>query len=116
MFRYHVLGDTTLPDPGYLPYYPPSFFTTIKQVHESSPLNVATMSISQWVRLLTEDGLTMEITDTRKYKSCKAEDLSPTSDWPLIWKISRLNGLGSELTSFNFKLLHGLRVTRESTA
>ena len=25
MFRYHVLGDSSVPDPGYLPYYPAAF-------------------------------------------------------------------------------------------
>ena len=32
LFQYHVLGDTSLPDPGFLPYYPQSFFQTIKKV------------------------------------------------------------------------------------
>ena len=29
MFRYHVMGDTTVPDPGLLPYYQQDFFDTI---------------------------------------------------------------------------------------
>ena len=61
LFRFHVLGDTTLPDPGYLPYYPPSFFQTIRHVHLETPLNILSMTTGQWVRILTEDGLTIEI-------------------------------------------------------
>ena len=49
MFRYHVLGDTSVSNPGFLPYYPPSFFQTIRKIHESTQNNVTTMSIRQWV-------------------------------------------------------------------
>ena len=113
LFRYHVLGDTSVPDPGYLPYYPSSFFKAIKQVHDETPLNVKTMSTSQWVRILTEDGLTMETVDTRQYRPCKAEISAASNDWPLSWRLCRLPGLSSEQSSFNFKLLHGLLVTKE---
>ena len=113
MFRYHVLQDSSVPDPGFLPYYPAAFFQKIKQVHLDTPLNVLSMSTSQWVRLLTEEGLTMETTVTRQYIPCRSELSSPTTDWDLSWRLCRLNGLGSELSSFNFKLLHGLLVTKQ---
>ena len=113
MFRYHVLQDCSVPDPGFLPYYPAAFFQKIKQVHLDTPLNVLSMSTSQWVRLLTEEGLTMETTVTRQYIPCRSELSSPTTDWDLSWRLCRLNGLGSELSSFNFKLLHGLLVTKQ---
>ena len=63
MYRYHVLGDTSIPNPGYLPCYPASFFDTIRHVHLDTPLKVTTMTSSQWVRFLTEDGLTMELAE-----------------------------------------------------
>ena len=115
MFQYHVLEDSSLPDPGFLPYYPPSFFQTIKKIHEDTPLNVKTMSLGRWVRVLTEDGLTMEITreQTRQFIPCKAELASPRNNWELSWRLCRLKGLNSEMTSFNFKLLHGLLPVRE---
>ena len=112
MFRFHVLEDTTVPDPGYLPYYSPSFFETIKRVHEATPHDVTTMSIKQWVQVLTEDYLTMEVAETKTYRPCRVEISSPSTDWTLSWRICRLSGLGSELTSFNFKLLHQLLVCR----
>ena len=112
MFRFHVLGDDSVPDPGYLPYYPPSFFATIKHIHDESSRNVATMTTGQWVQALTESGLTMEA-GSQQYKLCKAEIASPTTDWALSWKLCRLPGLGSELSTFNFKLLHGLLVTKQ---
>ena len=33
LFRFHVLGDNTVPNPGCPPYYPESFFDTIRRVH-----------------------------------------------------------------------------------
>ena len=111
LFHYHVLGDTSLPDPGFLPYYPSSFFKKIKQIHDETPLNVKTMTVSQWTRVLTEEGLTMEQVpnqDIMQYVPSRAELLSPQNDWQLSWRLYRLRGLSSEMKSFNFKLPHHL--------
>ena len=114
LFRFHVLGDTTIPDPGYPPYYPASFFDMIRYVHLETPLNILTMTTGQWARLLTEDGLTMEMVQGQhQYIPCRAENKAPTNDWTTSWRLCRLSGLGSELVTFNFKLLHGLLVTRQ---
>ena len=114
LFRFHVLGDTSLPDPGYLPYYPPSFFQTIRHVHLETPLNILSMTTGQWVRILTEDGLTMEMEgDQHQYIPCRAELKFPSNNWTVSWTMCRLNGLGSDLASFNFKLLHDLLITRQ---
>ena len=113
LFRHHVLGDSTVPNPGFPPYYPESFFDIIRRVHLETSQNVTTMSIKEWTQVLTEENLTMEITATRQYKPCRAETASPNTDWALSWKFCRLQGLGSDLASFNFKLLHKLLVTKE---
>ena len=55
----------------------------------------------------------MDITDTKQFKPCRAEIASPSTDWALSWKMCRLQGLGSDLATFNFKLLHKLLVTKE---
>ena len=47
------------------------------------------------------------------YIPCRAEISAPGCDWELTWRRCRLNGLGSELVSFNFKLLHSLLVTKK---
>ena len=111
MFRFHILEDYSVPDPGFLPYYTAEFFQTIKQVHLNTPLNILSMSTGQWARLLTEDGLTMQ--GGSDYIPCRAEVASPTTDWDQCWRLCRLPGLGSELSSFCFKLLHGLLVTKQ---
>ena len=41
----------------------------------------------------------------------QAEISAPGCDWELSWRRCRPNGLGSELGSFNFKLLHSLLIT-----
>ena len=85
LFRFHVLGDTTVTDPGYPPYYPAAFFDTIRYVHHETPLNILSMSTGQWVRLLTENGLTMEmVAGQHQYIPCRAESKSPNNDWS--WK------------------------------
>ena len=55
----------------------------------------------------------MEDNNVRKYIPCRSELSSPTTDWELSWRLCRLAGLGSDLHSFNFKLLHGLLVTKQ---
>ena len=60
LFRYHVLDDSSIPDPGYPPYYPASFFQTIKHVHLNTTMNILNMSIKQWTMFLTEEGLIIE--------------------------------------------------------
>ena len=39
--------------------------------------------------------------------------MNPDTDWSLTWSLARTPGLGSELTSFLFKLLHGLLPTQD---
>ena len=43
LFKYYVLGDRTLPDPGLPPYYPASFFSTLCKVSQETPLNIVHM-------------------------------------------------------------------------
>ena len=110
LYRYHVLEETALPDPGFPPYYSAEFFSTIKKVKDETPLNVATMTTSQWSRLLIEDNLTMTTLadSSRMFTPCKAEILNPSSDWELSWHLVRLKGLGPDHSSFLWKLVHQL--------
>ena len=117
LYRYHVLGEDDLPDPGLPPYYDQAFFDTIKHYHQHSPLNVAVMSIKQWYQALLEDRVLMNPpTDTSPQSliPVRVEILSPTIDWPQTWKLVRSKGLDSDLVSFLFKLLHCLLPTKDN--
>ena len=115
LFRFHVLEDTSIPDPGFPPFYPQGFFAKIREVHIETPLNVATMTQKQWYTLLLEDCCTMEHREgetTMQFIRTKTELASPETDWENSWRLARLHGLGPEHTSFLFKLLHKILPTQ----
>ena len=119
LFRYHVLGETSLPNPGFPPYYSPEFFAKIRKVHLETPLNVSTMSEKEWYRVFLEDSCTMEEADmegNRQTKLCRVERGSPDTDWEESWRLARLPGLGSENMSFIFKMMHDILPTQERVA
>ena len=116
LFRYHVLQQRDIPDPGIPPNYSSEFFLTIKNVHDNSPLNVATMTSSQWYSLLLEDNLTMSSPDEnspRQYTACRTELANPDNDWEQTWRLARLKGLGPDMTTFLWRLLHRLLPTQD---
>ena len=55
LFRYHVLDESSLPNPGFPPFYDSEFFKTIQHYHLNSPLNVGVITTRQWYRILLED-------------------------------------------------------------
>ena len=112
LFRAHVLKDDTV-SVCTPPYYSDSFFKSIRWVEENTPLNVATMSTAQWYRVLVEQEVTMvEVEGTpRDFIKCKEELLSPEIDWETTWRRARMKGLGSEATSFLWKMLHNILPT-----
>ena len=118
LYRYHILDEITLPNPGYPPFYNADFFATIRSVHRDSPLNVATMSEKQWYTVLLEDRCTMEQLDggLRKFIPCNAEKKSPSTNWEECWRKARLPGLGPENLSLIFRMLHNTLVTQERLA
>ena len=52
----------------------------------------------------------------RQLIPCRVELASPEIDWEKSWRLARLPGLGPELTSFIFKLLHQVLPTQERVA
>ena len=129
LYRYHVLGETSLPNPGFLPYYDKEFFSLLQHYKENCPLNITVLSTRQWYRLLLEDKVLMTPAQENSPATLlpvRAESLHPHIDWTLSWSLVRMRGLTSNMSSFLFKLLHLLLPTqsevhrlgadRESTA
>ena len=116
LFRYHVLKHRDIPEPGLPPFYSKEFFDTIRNVHETSPLNVATMTSSQWYTLLLENNVTMMQVNQdspRQFRECRAELASPQNDWKSSWHLARLQGLDTTMKTFLWKLLHQLLPTQQ---
>ena len=119
LYRYHVMGEHSLPDPGYTPYYNRDFFNVICQYKNSSRMKIATMSIKQWYSTLLEDKVLMSppTMDTpAKLLPVRSELLHPNTEWSQVWQLSRTKGLGSGLISFQLKILHELLSTQERIA
>ena len=59
----------------------------------------------------------MRLTDTldvdRQLKPCKAEMMSPDTDWPSVWARVRLSSLTSEASSLAWQLVHRLLPSEE---
>ena len=116
LYRYHVLGEDSLEDPGFPPYYDNEFFKTIRHHLETSPLHIRTMTIMQWYKVLLDDLVLMTPSNDNTPSTLvpvRAEELSPHTDWPVTWGLARTKGLDSELTAFTFKLLHCLLPTQD---
>ena len=117
LFRYHVLGEVSLPDPGLPPYYKKDFFDVIRHYHTTSSLNITCMSTKDWYKTLLEDQILMT-QPTEQAQSIliptRVESVQPNNDWTETWRLARIHGLGSNLTSFLFKLLHCLLPTQDS--
>jgi hypothetical protein len=83
LYRVYVLGDDSLPtQPALPPYFSASFFQTIRNVKENTPLNVTTMTTAHWYRYLVEEELTMTLLEdnTLGYIKSRAELSVPTND------------------------------------
>ena len=117
LFRFHVLEDSSLPDPGLPPFYSKDFFQIIKQVHVKSS-NIFTLSEKEWYKRLLEENCTMETVeeDVMQYIMCRVERDSPMSNWEQCWKLARLSGLGPSNITFLFKMLHQILPTQERLA
>ena len=115
LFRYHVLDETSLPNPGFLPYYDQTFFNTIKY-YKNSPLNISLMTTRQWYRALLEDRVLMQQGadgSPQALLPVRVEQLVPDQDWAMTWTLAKTKGLNSDQSSFLFKLLHQLLPTQD---
>ena len=71
LFRYHVLDDTSISDPGIPGFYPQSFFEIIKLAVQKD-FDVTSMTIKNWTKYLTETYITKNAADNLEtFKLCR---------------------------------------------
>ena len=116
LYRYHVEGEETLPNPGYPPYYDKRFSDAIRFVKEKTPLNPTFMSTKEWYLFLLEKNVTRREIDQEgrtELIPCRMEEKHPEVFWSESFRISRLSGLSPDSKAFLFKLIHELLPSRE---
>ena len=115
LFHVHVLKED-LPCPPLPPYYSRQFFETIISAIQEGQ-NIENMTIKQWYNyLLLQDYSTKDPNQQRILLPCKAELASPVTKWDIVWNQVRLPCLGSENSSFIWRLLHRLLPTEARLA
>ena len=85
MYRFHILGETSLPDPGFTPYYDREFFSVLLSYQEKSNMNIIALTIKQWYQMLLADTVLMSpATDNspQVLLPVRTEILHPNTDWP----------------------------------
>ena len=115
LFKWHVLGDRSIINPGTTPYYNTEFFNIILSVKNEGLLNVTTMTSKSWYRVLLENNVTHRVREdgSRELKPCRAELNFHDRNWDVIWMLTVTPGLPSELSSFLWLLFHNILPTRE---
>ena len=78
-------------------------------------MNTSIMSTKQWYTSLLEDTVLMH-QPIIVLLPVRAETLIPNSNWTRTWQLVRTKGLGSDRTSFLFKLVNGLLPTQDRVA
>jgi hypothetical protein len=119
LYRTEVLGEWAGAPVPASPYFDTSFFDTLRAFHHSSPIPIATMTVRQWTRALTEERVThspVTAAGPAALLPVWAERRQPDRDWPRIWRRARLRGLPGDLADHVFRHLHGLLPTQDRLA
>ena len=115
LFRQYVTNDWVGPPPVIPPYYSSEFFSIIRSVLLDGKLNVTKMTLKEWYNTLLDNNVTMVGGEDieNQFVPARAELASIETDWEISWKRVRLLGLGSQLTSFLWRLCHRLLPTQQ---
>ena len=115
LYRWHVLEDRNMKNPGRPPYYSEKFFSIIRSVKLTSNLCLPWITVKQWSKLLLERGIThtSEPDSPPKLIPTKLELLHPNCNLENSYRITRLFGLSPEKKSFLFRMLHNLLPNKE---
>ena len=90
LFRYHVLEEHWLPNHGFPPYYSQHFFSMIKKVKNTTPLNPVYMTMNEWYTFLLEEKVTMrDIYDEgrKELVPCRVEAADSSYLWSEAYRL-----------------------------
>ena len=115
LYRWHVLKDRDIKNPGRPPYYSESFFDAICYVKNTTNLCLPMVTVKQWSKILVSRGVTHTIQQdsTPQLIPSRLELLYPEFDFEYSYKLMRLFGLSPEQKTFLFKMLHNLLPNKE---
>ena len=74
-----MIGDTTVPAPGLLPYYQHEFFDTIKQVYQDSHYvhqGMDSTSNRRWTEVSLENLILVELSHSFQIPTCPSVGIS----------------------------------------
>ena len=108
LFRWNVLLQHDIPNPGNCPYLTGDMFTLIREVKEEGLLNLSNMKSGIWYKVLVENKVTMqpEPDGRRALKPCRIEMKNPTVDWSQSWLLANLKGLNPTEKTFLWRMMH----------
>ena len=113
LYMWHVEDRRDIACPSQPPYYDNNFFASIRQVKDEGLLNLKTMSSGMWYKVLVENSVTHQQTQTsRELLPCRAEIKHPGLDWEKSWSLAVTPGLPSPLLTFLWRMLHDLLPTQ----
>ena len=115
LYRWHVLQDRDMKNPGRPPYYSESFFSLIRSVKDTTNLCLPWISVKQWSKLLLERGVThVSYPDSPpELIPTKLEQLHPQYSFESSYRLMRLFGLTPDKKSFLFRMMHNILPNKE---
>ena len=116
LYRWFILDQHDIPEPIRPPYYSENFFSFLKHIKNTTPLNIVHLSVKQWYQILLEQGVTHtsdNVDAPPMLIKTKLEEGFPILDCPRSYRLSRTFGLDPDQKSFLFKMLQFLLPTKE---
>jgi hypothetical protein len=115
LFRHYILGEPLASPPAVPPHFQGDFFSQIRLISLTAG-DMSTVSFKFIYKLLISEllrGGAVPGEEAPPLTPLRCELATPGTDWCRAWRLARLPGLGSELMSFNLKMLWGILPCRE---
>ena len=113
LYLWYVENKRDITCPSLPPYYDTIFFDSIRQVKEEGLLNIKTMSSGMWYRVLLENNVTHQPSNSSsELRPCRIEIKHPEVDGERSWSLAVTPGLSSKHLTFLWRMVHDLLPTQ----